>query len=210
MPRPGRRLLGGRDASGVDPAGLALGGAGGFGGEGGGLLQRGAVEFERCGNAEGVALAAANGPAGGECRPDGLVTNVGEVVGEQARQVEGDLRVRLLLGGRTWRTSSSSGSSRAPAASRTRRIVFGSTWCCRARALTAVPLPNASTTFVDAVATVPTAARLGATQEACGAVVGDAQGTLAVGRAGVPSHRRPDEAVEDMTAKMTGAAPPSR
>ncbi|MGX1675249.1 hypothetical protein [Streptomyces sp. NPDC055400] len=56
---------------------LALGGTGGISSEGGGLLQRGAVEFERCGDPEGVALAAADGPAGGERSADGLVA-VGE------------------------------------------------------------------------------------------------------------------------------------
>lgn len=82
--------------------GLALGGAGGFGGEGGGLLQRGA-EFERRGDPEGVALAAADGPAGGERGADGLVTAREQVVGEQTGKVEGDHRVRLrqLLGGRS-------------------------------------------------------------------------------------------------------------
>jgi hypothetical protein len=55
--------------------GLALGRAGRVGGEGGTLLQRGAVEFERGGEADRVALAAADRPAGGERLADGLVAS---------------------------------------------------------------------------------------------------------------------------------------
>jgi hypothetical protein len=57
-------LLGSLDASGVHPVGLAFGRPSVLGGEGGALLQRRMVEFERGGEADGVALAASDGPSG--------------------------------------------------------------------------------------------------------------------------------------------------
>ncbi|MDL4772886.1 MULTISPECIES: hypothetical protein [Thermomonosporaceae] len=65
---------------------LARGRSGGLGGQGRALLQSGAVQCERGGDADRVALAAADGPPGVDGPANGLVAGGAQVIGEQAGQ----------------------------------------------------------------------------------------------------------------------------